>query len=506
VAGLAEVLPRLTASPALHEDADGRAVEGTMSPPRIGATVLCGTLTLKENSQPLQYLRGATLSSGPKDVPVPEHQLDLDSAYAVVTRQEHYELKAGLHSGAVWYTPGLLQALNVLVPARNATNGGTTVGEGALSEEAAAWEDEVRLGAADGGCLPSIVDFAIQSDVAAHGAGRKRTSRAANPLSTTAHVEDGGGLSAEHVMAGDSSAAVEQEHASRTHFLRNLTLVRGVCINVDQVHRMHSASSARAGLDGNVRAQDYDGLMHMFKCLQFSLTRKREREGGGGSESEAELALDSVAIGKAADTGDRLVALADFAVRHSVHRQLARECARAWSSAPVVLELVELVRLLQQHKQKVFLKSDGLADFTHSLAQALGVPDRYVVANSFTYSPDTGFITGITGPGGHPANSVEAVLAKVREHKQALKHSAYLLIGGTPGDYAARRSSPHGADLLITLNHSGLPHASPHTRSEGGQGADWNAHSLADVTLAFQLGYMMTGEGVCTRAKTFVLV
>ena len=88
-AGLAEVLPRLAASPALYEDADGRAVEGTMSPTKIGATVLCGTLTLKENSQPLQYLRGATLSSGPQDVPVPEHQLDLDSAYAVVTRQEY---------------------------------------------------------------------------------------------------------------------------------------------------------------------------------------------------------------------------------------------------------------------------------------------------------------------------------------------------------------------------------------------------------------------------------
>lgn len=496
------MLPRLAATPALHEDADGRAVEGTMSPSKIGATVLCGPLTLKENSQTLQYLRGATLSSG--DVPVPEHQLDLDSAYAVVTRQEYYELKAGMHSGAVWYTPGLLQALNVLVPARNATYAGPNVGDGAPSEEAAAWEDEVRFGTADGGCLPSIVDFAIQSDVAAHGAGRKRSSRAANPLSKTAHVEDGGGLSAEHVMAGDSSAAVEQNHASRTHFLRNLTLVRGVCINVDLVHRMLSAPSAGAELDGNVRAQDYDGLMHMFKCLQLSLTREREG-GGGGSESETEMALDSVAIGKAADTGDRLVALADFAVRHSVHRQLARECARTWR-APVVLELVELVRLLQQHKQKVFLKSDGLADFTHSLAQALGVPDRYVVANSFTYSSDTGFITGITGPGGHPANSVEAVVAKVREHKQALKHSAYLIIGGTPGDYAARRSSPHGADLLITLNHSGLPHAPPHTRSEGGQGADWNAYSLADVTLAFQLGYMMTGDGVCTRANRFVLV
>ncbi len=516
VAALAEVLPRLAASPALPEGVDSQAATGTASPRLAEATVVSGTLTLPPKSQPQQYLQGGTLPSAPEDKGMRGHQLDLDSAYAVVTRQEHYELNAGMHSGAVWYTPGLLQALAVLVPVRNASDAGVDVGADAPGQHAAAWEHDVRLGTADGGCVPSIVDFAIESDVAARGGGRKRKHRAANPLSKTARVEDGGGLKAEHVMAGDASDAVAQKHANHTRFLRNLSLVRGVCINVDQVHASYAASLPRGEPPSTERAQDYDGLMHMFKCLQRSVS---------GSKSQAELAQASVAMGKAPSTAARLAALSDFAARHSFQRSQTRECVQAWR-APVVPELQELVKMLQQHKQKVFLKSDGLADLTHRLAKVLNVPDRYVFANSWTYSPHSGGITGVIGPGGLPANSAEAVVAKVREHKKALKQSAYLIIGGAPADYAARRSSPPGADMLITLNltsamrhggsreHPQLQRTDAHVLLDararesppGGQGADWNAHSLAAVSLAFQLGYMVAGEGADAHVPRLMLV
>ena len=518
VAALAEVLPRLAASPALPEGVDSQAAAGTASLRPAEATVVSGTLTLPPKSQPLQYLQGGTLPSAPRETDSGRHQLDLDSAYAAVTRQEHYELNAGMHSGAVWYTPGLLQALAVLVPVRNASDAGVDVVADAPGQHAAAWEQEVRLGTAEGGCVPSIVDFAIELDVAARGGSRKRRHRAANPLSKLARVEDGGGLNAEHVLAGDASDAVAQKRANHTRFLRDLSLVRGVCINVDQVHAVHAASLPHRGPAGTERAQDFDGLMHMFKCLQRSVS---------GSKSQAELAQASVAMGKAASTAERLEALADFAARHSFQRQQTRECAQAWR-APVVPELQELVKLLQQHKQKVFLKSDGLADFTHRVAKALNVPDRYVVANSWTFSPHNGLITGVMGPGGLAANSAAAVVAKVREHKQALKQSAYLIVGGAPADYAARRSSPLGADMLITLN---LTRALRHDASRGhpqhpqlqrtdapvlpdalarespppgAQGADWNAHNLADVILAFKLAHMVAGGGADVRVRTLV--
>lgn len=185
---------------------------------------------------------------------------------------------------------------------------------------------------------------------------------------------------------------------------------------------------------------------------------------------------------------DRLQALTDFLVSEKISRRQVRECVKTWEAPPVPKSLVMLVKLLSDVGKRVYLKSDGLYELTRAIARQLEVPDPLVSGNSLTFS-SKGAVTGVVsfsqGIYSYQANSPAAAVAKVVEHKLALKNAKYAIIGGTEADFAARAVSPHGADVLIALKRDtssvrereGAAQSNVSLADNKGK-ADWNAKGV----------------------------
>lgn len=445
----------------------GHSVEGE-------ATILCGQLTFPPGSLPSQYLKGGTL---PSQVNVESqfadhirqqawggHKWDLDSVYAVVSRREHLEFDLGMQHGSVWYVPGVVQALNALVPGNISTLAHP------VAKVAKEW----------GRCVPSLVDFAVESDkVIGFGRGT-RVHSAANPLSKLEVPSRGGGFRSEDMRQLRSENRIHR--TNRSHLLRDLISIQAVCINLDEV--------LMASKDLRVPSQgvQHDGLVYMFNCAVNSRSGNfTEHEG-----LQLNILQASAAMTGAATTAQRLQVLTDLLVKGRFTRQAVRACAKSWPmtslAASAKASTTELISLLRQHRKRIYLKSDGLFELARRLGSVLGIPDVHLVANSLSYGPDHR-VLGVTRPGDKAANSVDALFAQVRLHRHANKAPMfYLIIGGSDVDQAARTATSNhsvvnGVDLLISLNHSGIRDAPP--------ASDWHANQISEVALAYRLAYQL---------------
>lgn len=394
----------------------------------------------------------ATLGTLPPDSPALQQiRSYLDSTSDVISGRVDFDFHMGIHSGSVWYQPGILQVIGALVPPDSP------------SKEARA------KGWAAGGCVPTLVDFVQNKDI---GRGH-RSDRVRNPL--------GNDIAGDSVVGMESSGVGRQSNAkhnsSGAAFLRELTSVKGVCLNVDELF-VASLKELPA------LADEHDGLRHMFRCVSAQV------DGG----SEAQRAVVSVQMGRSITVAERLVALTEYLVAHKVSRQEVRKCFKSWTP-PKCPGLSTLVKTLHQHGKRVMLRSDGLFELVRQVGGQLGIPDPHVTGHSLTFS-GAGLVTGVVsfsqGIYSYEANSAAAAMAKVGEHKVALRNAKYAIIGGTEADLAARAAAPteSRADVLITIGPNrttapGHPRGVPAESAPGKRAdADWNAKDIGELVFS----------------------
>jgi len=442
------------------------------SPPSAQLSILDGVVQ-RSNSQDESVI--AALGTLPPDSPALQHLRSyLDSTSDVISGRVDFDFYMGIHSGSMWYQPGILQVIGALVPPDSPIEEARTNG----------W--------AAGGCVPTLVEFVQNMD----SSRRHRSDRVRNPL--------GDVLSSS--LVGSESAGLERKsnakHNSSAAFLRELASVKGVCLNIDEL--FVSSTKELPSL-----ADEHDGLRHMFRCVSAQV------DGG----SQAQRADMSVQMGRSTTVAERLDALTKYLVAHKVSRQQVRTCFKSWTP-PRCPGLSTLVKTLHEQGRRVMLRSDGLFELARQVGGQVGVPDPHVTGHSLTFSGG-GLVTGVVsfsqGIYSYEANSEAAAMAKVSEHKVALRNAKYAVIGGTEADLAARSAAPPGsrADVLITIgpNRTTAPGHPRGVSTESSPGkradADWNARDIGELVFTcffvFQLPACEWREGARSHFSCFSL-
>lgn len=462
VSVLSHVLSQLAAATAASGIGEAKSVASEAT------TIICGTLTFAPNSPAVRLMRGQLLEQSQPTAylpAVPTHDLDLDCVSDVITGREDADFVAGVKSGSVWYVPGTLQALQSLVLPN-------------ISSSTIAMD----------GCVPFLVDFAVQFD---------RVRRVRKHRMPAHDAEEG-----RADVVGNKSAV----------FLRELASTRAVCINIDEIFRASTTGDSQM-LD----TADYDGLRHMSRCVT-----SHQHIDGTSHTHEAAMTTD---MQRGKTVAEQLLVLTDLLVSENVSRRQVRKCVKAWNPPRVPRALAALVKVLADTGKRVYLKSDGLYELTRQVAQQLEVPDPHVSGNSLTFS-SSGAVTGVVsfsqGIYSYQANSPAAAVAKVREHKVALKNAKYLIIGGTAGDVAARAASAstsaRGADVLIALNRrnssvssaaargrQGKVNASLSSVTDRNDKADWIAKGVGESWACVQCSRWLAAADACCTGRASVV-